>query len=157
MNLLKPLFLAALAVFALSFPAQAASPESDVKKVVETFYRDYLRFISKPPKGEFDPQLIRWVNASPYTSPGFKKILAKTVMDAHKSNPEIGLDADPILAAQDHPEKGYRAKSIHVDKNKAAVGMEGIGSAGFHISVELINIKGQWLIDGIEGIKASSK
>jgi hypothetical protein len=157
MNFFKQVSLAAIAVIALTLPARCASPEADVKKVVETFYRDYMRFISKPPKGDFDPQLIKWVNASPYTSPGFKKALAKAVLDARKKDPELGLDGDPILAGQDYPDKGYRAKTIQVVKDKATATMEGIGSESFHISVALIDSKGQWLIDGIEGIKASTK
>ena len=156
MNVFKHLLLATLALLAFSLPAQCASPEADVKKVVETFYRDYMRFIAKPPK-DFDPQMIKWVNASPYTSPGFKKVLAKTVMDARKKDPELGLDADPILAGQDYPKKGYRAKTIHVVQNKAHVTMEGIGPDSFHISVEMINIQGQWMVDGIRDIKASTK
>jgi len=157
MNIVKHLLLAAIAICAFSLPARCASPETDIKNVVEPFYRDYMRFIARPARKDYDAKLINWVNTSPYTSPGFKKVLEKTVTAANKSDPEVGLDSDPILAGQDHPDKGYRAKSIRVVKNKATVTMEGIGEESFHISVELINLKGQWLIDGVETIKANTK
>ena len=157
MKFLKQILLATIALFAFSFPARCASPEAEAKKVVETFYREYLRFISKPSKGDSDARLIAWVNASPYTSPGFKTVLKKTVVAARKKDPELGLDADPILDGQDNPEKGYRAKTIHVAQDKASVAMEGIDADSFHISVEMINIKGVWLINGIGNIKAATK
>jgi len=164
MKLLKHLLPATIALLAfpmalLAFPrvARCASPEADVKKVVETFYREYLRFFNKPSKGDGDAQLIAWVNASPCTSAGFKAVLKKTLVAAHKRDPEVGLDEDPILAGQDYPKKGYRAKTIHVVQDKANVTMEGIGPDSFHISVEMINVKGQWLINGIADIKAERK
>jgi hypothetical protein len=157
MKFLMQILLATIAICAFSTPAQCASSEADAKKMVETFYRDYISFISKPSKGDPDAQLIAWVNASPYTSPGFKTVLKKTLLAARKKDPEMGLDSDPILAGQDHPEKGYRAKTIHIVQDKASVALEGVGSDSFHISVELINIKGAWLINGIADIKAPTK
>jgi len=157
MKFLKHLLPAAIALFAFPLVAHCASPEADVKKVVETFYREYMRFFNKPSKGDGDAQLIAWVNASPYTSTGFKAVLRKTLVAARKKDREVGLDEDPILAGQDYPKKGYRAKTIHVVQDKASVSMEGIGPDSFHISVEMINVQGHWLINGIADIKAETK
>ena len=157
MRYFKHLLPAVIAIFAFPLVAHCAPSEADVKKVVETFYREYMRFFNKPAKGDGDTQLIAWVNASPYTSAGFKAVLKKTLVAARKRDPEVGLDADPILAGQDYPKKGYRAKTIHIAQDKASVTMEGIGPDSFHISVEMINVQGQWLINGIADIKAEAK
>lgn len=155
MNLLKhTLLLLCLALCLSATPARSASPaEAEVKKTVETFYQQYYHdFIHRKPKGDWDSKLIQWVKDSPYTSASFKKGLAKAMRDAKKANPEVGLDADPILAGQDYPEKGYRAKTIKITGDHAAVTMEGIDSQDFHIPLTLVHDHGQWLIERIRNI-----
>jgi len=155
MNLLKQTLLLFCLAFCLSPAlARAASPaEAEVKKTVETFYQQYYHdFIQHKPKGDWDSKLIQWVKDSPYTAASFKKGLAKAMRDATKANPEVGLDADPILAGQDYPEKGYRAKTIQITGDHAAVTMEGIDSRDFHIPLTLVHANGQWLIERIRNI-----
>ena len=136
----------------------AAPPNDDVAKVVESFYAQYYKeVLHKPSKGNPDKALIRWVNANANLSDAFKKALNRAVLDARKKDPEMGLDSDPILNAQDFPEKGYRAKDIQVAGDKAAVTMEGIDAPDFKISVSLVNAGNKWKINSIGGINAPSK
>src|SRR5258708_38152788 len=83
-------------------PSGAASPKEEVEKVVESFYAQYYKeYLHKPSKGNSDQAIIRWVNANSTLSDSFKKALRKAVLDARKADPEMGLDSDPILNAQD--------------------------------------------------------
>jgi hypothetical protein len=136
----------------------SASPKEDVEKVVQSFYAQYYKeYLRKPPKGNSDEAIIRWVTSNSSISDEFKKVFRKTVIDARKKDPEMGLDSDPILNAQDHPEKGYRAKKIQIAGDKAYVVMEGIDAPDFKISLDLVSINNQWKINGIGDINRSKK
>jgi len=144
-------------LFALA-SSGSASPQEDVKRVVESFYAQYYKeCLDKPGKGDPDKALIRWVTTNSYVSDGFKKAFRKTVLDARKKDPELGLGSDPILNAQDWPSKGYRAKEIQVAAGKASVVMEGIDAPDFKVSVELVNVDNKWRINGIGDINRSTK
>ena len=139
-------------------PSNAASPTDEVAKVVESFYVQYYKeYLHKPSKGNSDKALIRWVNANPNLSDAFKQALRKAVVDARKADPEMGLDSDPIINAQDFPEKGYRAKDIQVTGDIATVVMEGIDSPDFKISVQLVRSANKWKIDAIGDINSSAR
>ena len=101
--------------------------------------------------------MIQWVNSNSYLSDAFKQVVQKKITDARKEDPELGLDFDPILNAQDYPDKGYRAKEIQIAGDKAYVVMEGIGAPDFKVSVDLVSINNQWKINGIGHINRSQK
>src|SRR5712675_1583587 len=138
-------------------PSDAASQTDEVVKVVETFYAQYYKeYLHKPSKGNSDKAMIRWIEANSNLSDPFKKALRKTILNARKADPEMGLDFDPILSGQDYPDKGYRAKDTQVTGDKATVVMEGIDAPDFRISVMLVNADKKWKINGIGDINAPS-
>ena len=139
-------------------PAGSAVPKEDVARVVDSFYAQYYKeFVRKPPKGDFDKAEIRWVMSNPYLSDSFKKVFRKTIMDARKKDPELGLDMDPIMVGNDYPDKGYRAKEIQVAGDKAYVVMEGVDAPNFKIPVDLVNINNKSKINGIGLMNRSQK
>lgn len=133
----------------LIVPVQAATLEEDVKKAVESFYGDYLEYLKTPVRGDYDERLIRWVSSHPQVSDEFKKVFKKTLQDARHADPELGLGYDPIINAQDYPDKGFRAADIKVNGDNATVTMEGIGWSGFRVTVGLVLRKTKWLINEI--------
>ncbi len=140
----------------------SAAPKEDAARVVDSFYAQYYKeIVRKVPKGDFDKAVIRWVMSNSYLSDAFKKVFRKTIMDADKKDPEVGLDMDPILDGQDYPDKGYRAKEIQIVGDKAYVVMEGIDAPNFTrerpLSVELVKINNKWKINGIGIINRSQK
>ena len=155
---MKAILFLALSLALGVAPMRAASPNDDIKKVVESFYAQYYKeYLRKPTKGDPDKALIRWVNANPSLTDAFKKALRKVVVDARKADPEMGLDADPIVKAQDFPDKGYRAKDIQVTGDKATVTMEGVDAPDFKIPLGLVNVGNKWKIDSIGDINSSAK
>ena len=137
--------------------SEAATPYEEVTKVAESFYAQYYKeSLHKPAKGNSDKAIIQWVSAKPQLTDSFKKAFRKTVLDARKADPEMGLDSDPILNAQDFPDKGYRAKDVQVNGDKATVVMEGIAAPDFKISLTLVNVDNKWKINSIGDINSSS-
>src|SRR4051812_45299984 len=131
-----------------------ATPKKDVARVVDSFYAQYFKeFVQNPPKGDVDEALIRWVTSNRYLSDTFKKVFRKTIVDARKQEPELGLGTDPILDGQDYPDHGYRAREIQIAGDKAYVVMQGIDAPTFKrdrpLSVELVNTNNTWKITGI--------
>ena len=69
----------------------------------------------------------------------------------------MGLNFNPILNAQDYPDKGYAPKRFRWPVTKLTWVMEGIGGPDFKVSVNFVTINNQWKIDGIGEINRSQK
>jgi len=88
----------------------------------------------------------KWVRNNQLLSPDFKKGYDKMISDAYKDDPEMGLGFDPILNAQDFPEKGFEIKSV--DSKRGLVVLQGIDWSDFVVKTKLVEVNGQWLVDG---------
>lgn len=65
---------------------------------------------------------------------------------AYKAEPEVGLDFDPIIDAQDLPDKGFKIKSI--DKSSGFVTLQGIDWQDFEMVLKVVNEDNKSLVDG---------
>ena len=136
--------LAAL-LFACFATVALADAESDIKKVTERFYDQYLEVVDS--KGG---DKSAWIMKSTHVTPEFKK--------AYSAAMESGdLDYDPILCAQDTPGKGYpyKASAISVTGETATATMlTGFGDWDKNpLKVVLALRNGAWLIHGINDLK----
>ncbi len=87
--------------------------------------------------------LLDWVNASELVSNDLKSALKKIVDDA---DPEMGLEFDPILDAQDFPTEGFKLESINEETNYISV--SGIDMPSFKLTIKVEAIKEKYLVDG---------
>lgn len=95
----------------------------------------------------------KWVKNNKMLSPDFKKAYDKMIAEAYKDDPEMGLGFDPILNAQDFPEKGFEIKSV--DSKKGLITLRGIDWPEFVVATKLAEVKGEWLLDGAGVIRMS--
>jgi hypothetical protein len=72
--------------------------------------------------------------------------LKKIIEDAYEKEPEVGLDFDPILDAQDYPDKGFELESLDEKTNYLTV--RGKDWADFKLTIKIIEENGNWLVDG---------
>lgn len=153
---MKKIFFAFVVFFFISSVAHAA-PEAEIKQSVESFYSDYMLQLKRDTKNDVNPDqiLIDWVSVNTHVSDDFKRVLKETLLKARQDDPEMGYDSDPIVNGQDYADKGYIAKEIKVNANKASVVMEGIESPDFKIQVDMVLIDGKWLVNGIGAINRS--
>lgn len=79
-------------------------------------------------------------------SANFKKSYKAIIEDAYKADPEIGLDFDPVLNAQDFPEEGFTISKIDSTSNYVTV--KGIDWDDFNVTMRVISENGKWLVDG---------
>lgn len=90
--------------------------------------------------------VLEWVNSNSLASNRFKAELKKIVEEAHKGDPEMGLEADPIFDAQDYPDKGFELESFDSKTNFVVV--KGKNWTDFKLTMKLVLENDNWLVDG---------
>jgi hypothetical protein len=90
--------------------------------------------------------IVDWVNSNELTTSGFKTELKRILDDAYKDEPEVGLDFDPILNAQDYPDKGFEIETFDEVTNYLTV--KGKNWPEFKMTMKIIEDNGNWLVDG---------
>ena len=87
-----------------------------------------------------------FVNASKLTTNNFKTELKKIVDEANRIDPEMGLDFDPIVDAQDYPDQGFELESFDIKSNFIVV--KGKNADNFKVTIKVIKKENKWLVDG---------
>jgi hypothetical protein len=114
--------------------------------VATTFINDYVRFLSKYSKDEADTTQLNWIMQHSLLTDRFKSTYKNLLDPAKKADPELGLDFDPILDAQDFPESGYEIKKRDTLNNYVIITAREYGT--FHLAMKLVKENNKWLIDG---------
>jgi hypothetical protein len=88
----------------------------------------------------------KWIASNPLVTENFRQARAKLIADGLKNDPEVGLDADPVINGNDCPER-YTVKSAKASGDMASVVL--IGSKDFpaQLKVRLVKSGGKWLVD----------
>ena len=122
-------------------------------KAALNFMNEYTKynvdFFNKRTKEETD----HWVQRNTRLTPNFKKSYKEMVEAARKSDPELGLDFDPIFDAQDYPDNGF--KFLTCDEKSDVIRLVGNGWENFKVTVKVIRHENDWLIDGAGVINIS--
>lgn len=90
--------------------------------------------------------MVEFIEENPSTTMKFKKTLKKMVDDAEKEAPGYGLGFDPVLDAQDYPDKGFNLQSI--DTIAGYMRVVGRDWESFVVTIKLIKENNKWMIDG---------
>tara|TARA_B100000941_G_C28478964_1_gene540941 strand:+ start:1161 stop:1604 length:444 start_codon:yes stop_codon:yes gene_type:complete len=104
------------------------------------FINDYLDF-SNDLKSEIG--LIEWVNQRHDVTGEFKNELNRILEEAEKNDPELGLGFDPILDAQDSPNR------FKLDKSESEyLIVKGENWTEFRLTLKMKLVDNKWLVDG---------
>jgi len=107
------------------------------------FINDYVTNLEKIGN---KTEIIEWVNSNNLTTKSFKSELKKIIDDAYKTEPEVGLSFDPILDAQDNPEKGFELEVFDEKTNYLII--RGKDWQEFKLTMKVAEENGNWLVDG---------
>jgi hypothetical protein len=110
-------------------------------EIAVKFLNDYVSFCDLKSSNK---DFLKWIDDYPLLTSSFKKKYRKIVEDAEKNDPELGLDFDPILDAQDYP-SGFVVKTI--DQN-GFLTLQGKDWQDFIVTVKLIYEGNKFLVDG---------
>lgn len=94
----------------------------------------------------WDGDPLDWLLQHPQTSPNFKQSLQDIIQAAQKENPEFGLDFDPVLDAQDFPDKGFVLKDY--DPSTGYMTLSGVEWPEFLLVVRAVEHENRWYLDG---------
>src|SRR5690606_21128318 len=73
-------------------------------QIAVDFINAYIDNVNKMGKSQ---EIREWIQSSEFVTTAFKTELVKLVTKALEKEPEVGLNYDPILNAQDYPEEGF--------------------------------------------------
>ena len=89
----------------------------------------------------------KWLHDNPLLTVNFKSKYKKIMDDAHKEDPELGLDFDPIFDAQYYPDKGFEL--LKYDSISGYVTLRGKEIYNkFTVTVKIVLQNNKWLVDG---------
>lgn len=155
-NKLRPIIFASIFLFYACGQRDPLNTNSNDKEVPEfaseknsaadaalTFINAYVENCNKLKEST---DILLWVNSCPMVTKEFKLELKKLLDDAHQKDSVMGLDADPIFAAQDYPDQGFVLDSA--DSNKSYLTLRGKNWSEFKLTMKLKNEEGKWLVDG---------
>jgi hypothetical protein len=150
--MIKPILLPALLLVVAcgaNHPEEKAKTKAEVTKT-EPRMGNALRFINayveNCNKMDKAMPVVEWVNANPLATVQFKADLKKMVEDAYAEDSLLGLDADPLLNAQDYPPNGFEAGTI--DPVSGLVTVKGKDQTGFEVKIKMVKQGDQWMVDG---------
>ena len=134
------LFTLLFSLFAIQ-PILRAAEElkaDDPGAAAEKFYAEYIAQI------EGNKDTTQWVAASKAVTENFKKSYAKAMSVEE-------LEADPVLKAQDVPEKPFKVSKTEITDSKATVLLTTTFDGGKHqVTVTLLKVDGIWLLDAVK-------
>ncbi len=129
-------------------PGTSTTQESHSK--TETKTNNALKFINAYTENSNKMNkaigIVEWVNSNKLSTKAFKAELKTIVDEAHKQDPELGLEADPIFDAQDFPDKGFELESF--DSNTNYLTVRGMDWPEFKLTMKVTEENGSWLVDG---------
>jgi hypothetical protein len=107
-----------------------------------SFINGYIENSNKLNQGV---DMLEWVSSNNLTTKKFRIELKKIIDDANKADPELGIDFDPIVDGQDHPDKGFEIEQL--DKTDFII-VRGIDWPDFKLTMKMVEENGNWLVDG---------
>ncbi len=129
------------------FPAFCyADCSPDAVDAANSFMNAYKNYSDDVMARKTEQSTSEWLKNNTEVSDSFKKSYEKLVADAYKKDPEMGLDFDPILNAQDYPDQGFEVRDC--DEKSNLVTLKGKNVENFDVVVK-VNLTGdKWLVDG---------
>ncbi len=114
------------------------------KVAAQSFMNEYIEYLNEMMSKKTTITMDQWVENNKTVTTRFKSSYKKIVDEAKKEDPELGLNADPILDAQDYPDKGTLLDRC--DDN--FVTLKGKEWERFKAVVKMIKTKNGWMVDG---------
>jgi hypothetical protein len=87
-----------------------------------------------------------WIAKHPSLTEGFKTAHKQLLETARKNEPEVGLGFDPIVDAQDFPDKGFAISKT--DTLNGYVTVSGVDSPDFEVVLKVVQQNNRSLVDG---------
>ncbi len=122
-----------------------SNSQNQREKVAVDFVNGYVTYLNS---GNADKEIQEWVSEQPNVTGKFKSALKKLIVEAAEENPELGLGFDPILDAQDYPDKGFELVQSETTSSFVMVKAVDWGD-DWKIKIKMKQDNNFWTVDGI--------
>jgi len=127
------------------------SPNPKIKNVKSLSNKDYevaLKFINDYNKKFLNPhsEALEWLKKNNTITQNLVERYKQMIDSAETADPELGMDFDPIVNAQDSDEQGFEIKKV--DSILGYVTVRGKSAPNFEIVLRVIEKNGVTLVDG---------
>ncbi len=145
---LKPVITAVLLTMACFFINQRGVAQQKTIKPLDAnvavkFINSYINYLNRAEQEElYEDSTLDWILNHKLLTPSYKEAYRKL-----EATNEFFV-ADPILSAQDFPDKGYELLDFDEKTGVATLRGKGIVWKDFITKVKLVNIDGKTLVDG---------
>lgn len=112
--------------------------------IVNQFINSYIKYNNAVYQQQTQETVLEWLQKNKTVTPHFTQSYQQLLAQAEKADPELGLDFDPILDAQDYPEQGMKIASC--DEQSGLVTLAGKDKEWEHFKV-VINVQNK-RVDG---------
>lgn len=123
-------------------PIDSVAIKKDMVTACLKFMNEYLTYRDSVRPNEME--FTWWIVANPMLTEDFKVEYRQLVESYRAHDPELGLDWDPILEAQDSP-IAFELNTIHAN---GYLTINGTDWKEFKVIVRVAQIDGRWLIHG---------
>ncbi|MDO9212333.1 MAG: hypothetical protein Q8Q54_14245 [Methylococcales bacterium] len=79
--------------------------------IANQFINSYIKYNNAVYQQKTQESVLEWLQKNKTVTPHFTQSYQQLLAQAEKADPELGLDFDPILDAQDYPEQGMKIAS----------------------------------------------
>jgi len=110
-------------------------------EIALNFINDYVNYQNSKKKNNSDSL---WVNQNPLLTSSFKQQYNLIIQSALPDDPGLGFD--PIVNAQDYPDKGFEI--MLEEPNSGFLSVKGIEWSDFLLTMKIVENQGKWLVDG---------
>lgn len=129
------------------YNANSKASKQEVNQSLEPDYSIALNFINDylDYSNDLDSEtgLITWITSRTDITNEFKIELKRILDEAEKNDPELGLGFDPIIDAQDNPDKFVLDKT-----DSEFLIVKGKDWPDFRLTLKVKFIDNKWLVDG---------
>lgn len=142
---MKTLFITIFFFFASN--SQTIVIEKPNCNVALKFINDYTEVLNNILHKKTESTIVdNWIANNTALTTNFKTTYKNLLDFAYKEEPEVGLDFDPILDAQDFPDKGFEL--VNCDSETGYVIVRGRDMEDFILTLKIIQRNNKWLVDG---------
>ena len=110
----------------------------DYQAAIE-FINDYVKFRDNPSDD------TTWIRRHHLLTENFKNSYYHLIDSVSQEDPDMGLDFDPILDAQDFPDKGFELAKFD---SLGFITVKGVDWADFLLVLKVVFRENKWLVDG---------
>jgi hypothetical protein len=107
--------------------------------IANQFINSYIKYNNAVYQQKTKQTVLEWLHTNKTITQNFTQSYQQLVAQAEKEDPELGLDFDPILDAQDYPEQGVKIVNCEAQSGFVTLAGKDKEWESFKVVVNVLN------------------